>query len=94
MKLGSGYDRTVRIARGWKRRRKGDPILDFFGHEIEIGDRYFYGSPPTAGVVVKLKSSSLVLVVGVDWNGANATMSCKSPEKGICIDKVTKGIEP
>ena len=70
-------------------------IRDHFGNAIEVGDRYFYGSPPTHGVVIKLRTSSLMLDIGAcRWTGANATMNCKSPEKGICIDRVPADFWP
>lgn len=93
MKLGNGYNETVQYGHGWKKQGKG-PIVDFFGHEIEVGDRYFYGSPPTAGIVILVLRRRIVIDRGANpFTGVNETMNCKSPEKGICIDKVEPGIE-
>jgi len=63
-------------------------IRDHFGNEIEVGDRYFYGSPCTHGIVIQLRKTSIMLECGAEsWRNINRTMNCKSPEKGICIDK-------
>ncbi len=86
----SREERLRRIRRGG-RPRKGDPIIDHFGNDIEVGDRYFYGSPPTHGVVLKLRTSSIMIEVGSRL-GVSSTMDCKSPRKGICIDKVPDDI--
>ena len=68
--------------------RKPRPVVDHFGTLIEPGDRYFYGSPPTHGLVVKITGRSLLLDIGMGrWDRVNRTMKCKSPEKGVCIDK-------
>jgi hypothetical protein len=76
------------------------PVVDHFGNLIEVGDAYFYGSPPTAGKVVKINRSSIVLEIAVIqeamWKGGKVeiiqvepplTMTCRSPEKGVCLDK-------
>jgi hypothetical protein len=68
------------------------PVVDYFGNLIEIGDAYFYGSPPTAGKVVKINRSSIVLqeyIVsgGVIYKVGPGEMTCRSPEKGVCLDK-------
>ena len=38
-------------------RHKGKP-RDYFGHDIEIGDDYFYGHPTKVGRVVAVKIKS------------------------------------
>ena len=58
------------------------PVVDHFGNLIEVGDRYFYGAPPTTGVVSMVKVSTIELECG---------MKCKSPDKGICLDKIPGG---
>jgi hypothetical protein len=58
------------------------PIVDFHGTEIKIGDRYFYGSPPTIGFVAAIKVKTITI------NTDYGFMNCKSPDKGICIDRV------
>jgi hypothetical protein len=64
-------------------------VVDFFGHPIEVGDRYFYGSPPTFGRVIVVRVTSIMLETGADkWDKTSTTMNCKSPEKGVCLDKV------
>lgn len=68
--------------------RKRKPIVDFFGNLIEIGDRYFYGSPPTFGRVIKLRQTSIMLETGANrWDNTSTTMNCKSPATGVCLDK-------
>ena len=69
--------------------RKDRTVRDHFGQEIEPGDRYFYGSPPTHGIVVKLTGRTMLLDIGADfWDGTNRTMKVKSPDKGVCLDKI------
>ena len=69
--------------------RKRRPVVDFNDNLIEVGDRYFYGSPPTNGVVIQIKHTSIVIETEVHiYNSDGSTMNCKSPDKGICIDKV------
>lgn len=63
--------------------RKRPPPTDHFGNLIEVGDKYFYGSPAWHGVVTKITGSSIVLV-NVNLN----SMKCKSPEKGVCLEKI------
>jgi len=74
-------------------RRKPGPPKDYFGNEIKLHDRYFYGSPPTAGTVIKVNLMSIVLDIGAKgWAKTNMTMNCKSPEKGVCLDKIPEDI--
>ncbi len=72
--------------RGW-RRRTGPPV-DFFGTPIMVGDRYFYGAPPTPGLVVKVGKTTITLDVGAGYHGENRTMLARSPDKGVCLDRV------
>jgi len=87
----SGWARFPRSPPTSMRPKK--PIVDYFGNLIEIGDAYFYGAPPTAGRVVKINRSSIILEVpcfyGDDEIGVEtpSLMTCKSPEKGVCLDK-------
>lgn len=69
-------------------------IRDHFGNEIEVGDRYFYGSPPTHGIVIKIRQMSIVIETGGSrWEpNVNHTMNCKSPDKGVCLDRVPEDI--
>lgn len=59
------------------------PPVDYFGHLVEIGDRFFCGNPCAAGEVIKIMGKSIMLQVD-----HNCTMNFKSPEKGVCLDKV------
>ncbi len=69
--------------------------VDHFGNIIELGDAYFYGAPPTAGRVSKITGSSIEITYYARvWNHTTAkfeqgedTMLCRSPEKGVCLDK-------
>ena len=83
------------------------PITDFFDNVIEIGDRYFYGSPDTVGVVTALKHTSIEIEFALEHGQGTRTMKCRSPNRGVCLDKVPgaqteykvtwkvwKGIEP
>tara|TARA_R110002094_G_scaffold174597_3_gene155362 strand:- start:151 stop:558 length:408 start_codon:yes stop_codon:yes gene_type:complete len=63
--------------------RKKTPPVDYFGHLVEIGDRFFCGNPCAAGEVIKIMGKSIMLQVD-----HNCTMNFKSPEKGVCLDKV------
>lgn len=74
----------------WKR-KPAFPV-DHFGNKIAVGDRYFYGNPPTAGIVIQVKKSSIVLDIGADSHNVNMTMMVKSPSHGICIDLVPDSI--
>lgn len=74
-------------------RKRDWTIRDFFGNPIEVGDRYYYGSPPTRGTVIKLRKTSIVIERGVNTAGVNLTMNCKSPATGICVDKVPQDQE-
>ena len=78
-------------------RKKSNQLLDYFENPIAIGDAYFYGSPPTAGIVRKINRTSIVLEcpsfhldknneILVDWI-ETSYMTCKSPEKGVCLNK-------
>jgi len=74
---------------------------DYFGNVIEIGDAYFYGSPPCAGKVIAIKGSSIILQYKrhpliydellnkyvMDTLSKVETMTCKSTERGVCLDK-------
>lgn len=73
-------------------RRPSPPVVDHFGNLIEVGDRYFYGAPPTHGTVISIKLRTIVIEVGAGWNGTNQIMKCKSPDKGICLDKIPEDI--
>lgn len=68
-------------------------IRDYFGNAIEVGDRYYYGSPPTRGTVIKLRKTSILIERGGNTAGINLTMNCKSPDTGICVDRVPEGDE-
>lgn len=64
---------------------------DFFGHVIEIGDRYFYGSPTVVGVVCKIKHKTIEIQLEKSprtTSGDSTIMKCKSPDKGVCLDKI------
>ncbi len=71
--------------------------VDYFGNIIEVGDAYFYGSPPRAGKVTAVKTSTIELTYfKVQWDhkedrwaqsDETDTMTCGSPEKGVCLDK-------
>lgn len=69
------------------------PLVDYFDNLIEVGDAYFYGAPPTAGRVVKINRTSIILEVPAFHEGEEmqveppVLMKCKSPEKGVCLDK-------
>lgn len=71
------------------------PLVDHFGNIIEIGDAYFYGSPPTAGRVTKISARSIEITSHgqvwddgfAKWVDGETTMKCSSPEKGVCLDK-------
>ena len=64
---------------------------DFFDIPLEIGDRYFFGNPPTFGRVIKVTKRGAMLETGsCRWTGANTTMNVKDASNGICIDKVPK----
>ena len=71
---------------------KPKPIVkDFFGNVIEIGDRYFYGSPDVVGVVCNIKQKTIVIQLEKSPRstyGNSKTMNCKSPDKGVCLDKI------
>ena len=73
-----------------KKRKPLPPIKDFFGNIVKINDRFFYGNnPPHVGRVIKLRKTSLMMEIG--WNRytkANETMNVKSPNLGICLDKI------
>lgn len=71
------------------RRRDGPPV-DFLNNVIEVGDSYFYGSPPTLGKVLKITGSTIVIEETITYANGEVKkhpMKCKSPEKGLCIDK-------
>lgn len=67
--------------------------VDYFGNTIEVGDAYFYGSPPTAGIVVKVNRTSIILEEKHVYDGEviniepPVLMTCKSPQRGVCLDK-------
>jgi hypothetical protein len=69
--------------------------VDFFGNIIEIGDAYFYGSPPTAGKVTAINTGHIVLTYHTqvfdddidDWVDGQRHMKCGSPDTGVCLDK-------
>ena len=69
------------------------PVVDYFGNLIEVGDAYFYGSPPTAGRVVKINRSAIVIEIPAFHEDKEIQlepphlMTCRSPEKGVCLDK-------
>lgn len=68
--------------------RKKEP-RDYLNNLIEVGDQYFYGAPPTLGTVVAIKGSTIIIESGIygDRDNPPQQMKCKSPEKGLCIDK-------
>lgn len=59
---------------------------DFFGNFIEVGDKYFYGAPTVTGVVCKIRIKSIEIEEIL--KGRRTSMNCKSPDKGICLDKI------
>lgn len=61
---------------------------DFNGQVIEVGDRYFTGNPPAAGRVIKVRKTSLLLETGADFLGRSRMRGVKSPDQGICMDKI------
>lgn len=64
---------------------------DFFGNIIEVGDRYFYGSPTVTGVVCKIKVKTIEVELEQsprEVYGDSKTIKCNSPNKGVCLDKV------
>ena len=73
------------------------PLVDYFGNLIEVGDAYFYGSPPTAGIVTKINKTTIEISYPTKrWSSVldswievdtQDTMKCKSPRKGVCLDK-------
>lgn len=69
------------------------PPRDFFDNLIEVGDRYFYGSPAIDGVVKKITGKTMVLKIGEDDIEIGHSMKCASPEKGICLDKHSENTE-
>jgi hypothetical protein len=91
---------------------------DHLGNKIEVGDQYFYGAPPTVGIVVKVLQTAIVIfdvdVLPLDEMKrfmaelpentfeslydkylpektrrypTQGIMKCKSPDKGICLNK-------
>lgn len=62
---------------------------------IEIGDAYFYGAPPQLGRVIAIRGSSIEIEYPAkvwndtksQWVQGKGTMNCRSPEKGLCIEK-------
>ena len=75
-------------------------LVDYFGNLIELGDAYFYGAPPTAGKVVEIHRSYIVLEYPktlqkyeeathsyVDTETIQKRMKCGSPDRGVCLDK-------
>jgi len=68
--------------------RTRPPPKDHFGNLIEVGDRYFYGSPSHNGTVIKIMGGSIMLDLGPNRIGEEVNMKCKSPEKGVCLDKI------
>ena len=67
---------------------KPHPLVDFLGNEIEVHDVYLYGSPITIGRVIKIRQKSIMIETGYDkWTRGNGTMNCKSPDKGVCLNK-------
>ncbi len=76
-----------------RRRTRNNPPRDHFGNLIEIGDRFFCGNPCVAGTVIKIMGQSIMLDVGVNsYTQANHTMNFKSPNQGICLDKIPENI--
>lgn len=65
---------------------------DFNGRLIEVGDRFFIGNPPAFGRVIRIRKSSIELEIGSDRQGRNRTQRAKSPDQGICVDKVPEGL--
>ena len=71
------------------------PIVDYFGNLIEVGDAYFYGSPPTAGRVTKINTKTIELSYPgklwddeeKKWVPGQEVMRCRSPRCGVCLDK-------
>lgn len=61
---------------------------DYFGHLIEVGDDYFYGHPTQVGRVVAVKIKSITIEYICSYKGSKTTMNCKSPNKGICLNKI------
>ncbi len=61
---------------------------DFFKQIIEVGDWYFASNPPALGRVIKVRKSSLMMEIGADYLGRNQTRGVKSPDQGICLDKI------
>jgi hypothetical protein len=66
--------------------RKKEPPRDFFGELIEVGDDYFYGSPPTNGTVKRIVGGTII--VEYYDNIGESTMRCASPERGVCLNKI------
>lgn len=64
------------------------PPRDFFGNLIEIGDDYFYGSPTEVGKVVAIKGKAIVIDLMTKTFYRSTQMNCKSPEKGVCLNKI------
>lgn len=59
---------------------------DHFGNVIEVGDKYFYGGSTVTGVIHAVKRTTIELQLGDEYN--DNIMKCKSPDKGICLDKI------
>ncbi|MEE8114191.1 MAG: hypothetical protein V3T23_07525 [Nitrososphaerales archaeon] len=73
----------------WRPRSKRPPE-DYFGNLIEVGDRFFY-STCAVGTVVNIKVTSIEIEIRRGaHSGSNHIMKCKSPERGICLDKIPK----
>lgn len=68
---------------------RNSPPRDYFSNLIEIGDRYFYGSPCTTGIVCSVKKTSIEIELDHPTRNVNV-MKRKSPDKGICLDKIPK----
>lgn len=65
---------------------------DYLGNLIEVGDAYFYGSPTEIGKVIQVKKTTIVIDLsafgGKHYGYKNHQMNCKSPEKGLCLNKL------
>ena len=73
------------------RRRRDDKVRDYLGNLIEVGDAYFYGHPTEIGRVVAVKKTTIVIdltAFGGKGYGNSSTMNCKSPERGLCLNKL------
>lgn len=71
----------------WHRGRKNPPE-DYLGNIIELGDIFFNGNPTVIGRVIKIKNTSIMLETGADYENCSTTMNIKSPDKGLCLNKV------